>query len=289
MKIVVYVLCYHDISFARAHEEYGSFPWARILRLDGISKYLEGVMYLDVLESLRHEWGDADYVGTLSWKARDKINIPDMHELCVRAAGADVIALMPCSRRLLEQATSQHARFGEVWTGVLERLGYAPGDATDPSIPAFFCNYWLAPPRRMDEYCAFYRRAVAVLETEGALQDALWSDSGYANWGTLSRERCVRMYGVPYFPYHAFMCERLPCFFFWKHARRGVLVGDDEKTTTAGDDEKTTTAGDDEKTTTAGDDEKTTTAGDDEKTTTAGDDEKTTTAGAPKKNDPPTA
>jgi hypothetical protein len=227
MKIVVYVLCYNDPSMTRAQEEYSDFPWARILRLDRDCKYLEGVMYLDVLDSLRQEWHDADYVGTLSWKARDKIDIPDMHNLCARAEGADVIALMPSARPLLEQA-SLHPRFEELWTALLGRMGYAREDAIDASVPAFFCNYWLATPARMRQYCEFYRRAVAVLETESDIQDVLWSDSGYNNWGTLSRERCIRLYGRPYFTYHTFVCERLPCFFFWKHASRGVLAGGDD-------------------------------------------------------------
>ena len=220
MKVVVYVLCYDDASEAQALQRF-QYPWAHVIRV-GQSKYMEGQMYLSILEDRAEEWEDADFVGTLSWRAPDKIDIPDFDQLCPRMQGADVIGLLPLPQTLLEQACYRHPRFMEVWHPLLTELGYTEEDITSDAIPAFMCNYWLATPAWMKRYCEFYKRAVHVLETHKGLQGALWSYPGYGTH--LSLEKRMQIYGTPYIPYHPFVQERLPCFWFWKEQAVIVLV-----------------------------------------------------------------
>lgn len=217
-KVVVYILCYDDASEQRAHREYGGADrkeWARVLRLPGNSKYMEGEMYLSVLLSRKHEWEDAAYVGTLAYKASDKIYVPDISALCerMRQREVDVISLMYLPEPALCQSMQSHARFLEVWAPLMLQLGYSVHDAVSSEFPLLLANYWLATPHWMLKYCAFYARAVRVLETHEALQASLWSYSAYRTH--LSMERCMHIYGKPYIPYHPFVSERLPGFFFY--------------------------------------------------------------------------
>lgn len=221
--VVVYVLCYDDATEAAARAEHAGRAWARVLRVpepvvgDVEGKYLETAAYLSLLDSRRAEWEHADFVGTLSWKASTKIGCVDrIPRLCHAFRRRDVIALLSLPREnLLDQAEAGHPGFSRVWVPLLEGLGYSADDAVDPAVRPFMCNYWLARPAWMDRYSAFCRRAVRLLEAEGPLREAAWRDARYAE-NQFGEAWCLRTYGRPYLPFHPFVCERLPCFFFWK-------------------------------------------------------------------------
>lgn len=215
MKIRIYVLCYDDETELKARQGYGSFAWATIVRIES-TPILENVMYARVLEERRAEWVDCDYVGTLSWKALQKIKPIEMDIIAMRLMleKPDLVVFAASKTNLVGQAQTHHPRFKSLWIDWLGQLGYAPEVACDSSVLAFFYNYWMATPAWMTRYCAFFARAKAVLDTHAPIQDRLWSDSTYKK--TISNSRCMEIYGKPYFPYHCFLYERLPCFFFWK-------------------------------------------------------------------------
>ena len=216
MKLVVYVLCYDDTSEAAAKDEFEKHEWARVVRLPDdrrTGKYMEGAAFLGTLQSRKAEWHDADLVGTMSWKASLKIDVNAVADACRRCAGADVVTFLPSTDMLL-RSVLHHPRFLEVWVPLLSHLGYSAPDIVHSDMPAFYCNYWMATPAWMDRFMAFYARVHRALEDLPCIQDALWSHAGYPTH--LTRERCIQVYGRPYIPYHPFVCERVPCFFFWK-------------------------------------------------------------------------
>ena len=73
---IIYVLCYDDVTEEKARTEFGMFKWARIYRIPKESQnhLFEGVMYQTELMKLYDEWKDKDYVGTISYKLRDRLN-----------------------------------------------------------------------------------------------------------------------------------------------------------------------------------------------------------------------
>lgn len=224
MKVVVYILCYDAKSRASAEEEYGELEWAHILDLSPSphTKYMEGAAYLGLLKEREDEWKDADFVGTLAWRASSKISMVDMQRLCEQERHADVLALLPSCELLVCQAVRFCVRFLEVWIPTLLELGYSLTDAIDHKIPSFYCNYWLAKPEWMRRFMDFFTEAVGVLETHQPIQEALWSCPGYGT--SLSDEACLKIYGKPYIPYHPFVTERLACFYFWKeHANLAMI------------------------------------------------------------------
>ena len=224
MKVVVYILCYDAKSRASAEAEYGEHEWARILDLPPSpnSKYMEGAAFLGLLQGREDEWKDADFVGTLSWKASGKISVVDMQQLCQHAEHADVLALLPSGDPLVNQAIQAHPRFLQVWIPTLMELGYSLSDAIHHEMPAFFCNYWLAKPTWLRRFLEFYTKAVQVLETHQPIQEALWSCPNYCT--ALPQETCMKIYEKPYIPYHPFVGERLACFYFWKEQATVALT-----------------------------------------------------------------
>ena len=217
MKLVVYVLCYDDKSTLSATEEYAGYPWARVVTLPdhpATGKYMEGGMFLSTLRELRNEWHDADFVGTLSWKASEKIDVSLVGKVAELAKESDVIALLPAGDLMIAQAVQCHPRFLEVWVPLLVSMGYDVGDTVSTDIPSFFCNYWLATPCWMDRFLDFYGKAAGAMDTLPSIQGSLWSDSFYGSH--LPRERLEKVFGRPYVTYHPFIGERLASFFFWK-------------------------------------------------------------------------
>ncbi len=180
-------------------------------------------MYMSVLEQIEDEWKDADFVGTISWRASRKVRIPrDLDATLARTgitpASHDVVALAPLGEPALAQATRYHARFLEIWGPLLVGLGYSPAAALSDEIPGFASNYWLATPTWMRHYIGFMKRVRPELETRVEIQEPLFANPMYGR--LYPPETCRRLWGRDYAPYHPFVCERLPCFFFWFHGAR---------------------------------------------------------------------
>jgi hypothetical protein len=226
--VLIYVLCGDHDTQKAAEAEYGHLPWARVVRLPcrgAEARYLEGRAYLDTLPARRSEWQTKTYVGTVSWRASQKMRVPAavaipeaMHK--ARGEGADVVALLVLPESGLMQAVGSHPLFSIVWTPVLQALGY-PACMASADFPSIVGNYWAATPAWMERYCELYGRATRALDAlSGQAAVALWSDARYLP-ETISVERRLQIWGKPYIPYHPFICERLPGFFF--HHSRAVM------------------------------------------------------------------
>ena len=215
MKILVYIICYNDHTEAEAKRRFRGQSWGRILRIDS-TPYLESEVYNSHLLSLQREWLDADYVGTLAWRAHDKTEI-NMEKIkgVLQDAQPDVFAFLLGTMQMLSQATTFHPNFGHNWLQLLSRMCYDERDCMHPDIPFFACNYWLARPRWMRAYISFFQNAKMIIDNPRLpLHLEMWKDAKYST-SLMSPSRCLEVFGVPYFPFHPFVCERLPCFFFW--------------------------------------------------------------------------
>lgn len=219
MNIRIFVLCFDDHSQEQATVHFGNYDWATILRIP-TTMYMENWMFSTWFPQNVHEWHNCDYVGTLSWKAFQKIKPPNMLLLKNRLfiQDPDVFAFMPNLNRvyptLLSQADSHHPLFSKLWIEWLQQLGFDEVSASDPTVRAFYCNYWIAKPSWLRKYCEFCVKAQTVLETYQPMQENLWSDTTYEK--SISDERCIEIYKRPYYPYHCFLLERLPSFYFNK-------------------------------------------------------------------------
>jgi hypothetical protein len=215
MRILIYVLCYNKHSYDVATNEYGNKEGFKILYIE-TTPLLENIMYDSWLLENKYEWKDYDYVGTISWKASHKCRIPDMQTLInyVHNHNADIVPFWPGNCNLVQQATYHHPNFKSLWIKMFDQLNIPETDAMNPNVVPFFSNYWITKSTLMLKYIEFFRTAKYILDTYPDIQKELWEDSLYAG-DSLSKEKCMELYEKPYYPYHVFIYERLPCYFFW--------------------------------------------------------------------------
>lgn len=83
-------------------------------------------------------------------------------------------------------------------------------DAFSDKFPMFYNNYWYAKPKVLLEYREFLKKAEDELEKI----PGVYENSGYLV-GNTPKEVLEKITGKPYYTFHAFIFERLPCIFFW--------------------------------------------------------------------------
>jgi len=218
-KVRIYILCYDEKSRKQAEKSFAACDWAEILEMPS-TKYLENWMYSTWFPENRSKWEHFDFVGTLSWKALNKISMPNFSKIQTQMKNkkADMFAFYPHSMRkqpnaLLTQARANHPLFKDIWVAWLQQLGHDESASTQPGTPAFFGNYWMATPQWLNKYIDFFQKAQHVLDTYEPIQEKLWSNSLYTSSMTVECQQ--KIFNRPYYPYHCFLCERLPCFFFY--------------------------------------------------------------------------
>lgn len=222
-RYVIYVLCNREDHVTKAREVYKECSWARILFIP-TTWYLENIMYISILDRRRSEWENAEYVGCISWRAFEKlatIRLDSIIDEAKNACTPDVVAFGYKKENFIFGAIRHHPNFLDVWQPVMDELGYDPDYK---KVVPFYYNYWVATPSWMSKYIEDFRNFIRVLENLPSVQRALWSDSRYLHSQTI--EDCLKIYGVPYYPHHSFICERFPCVYFHvQHAKIVVVNG----------------------------------------------------------------
>jgi hypothetical protein len=221
LDIIIYILYFNDDTKKLAYSEFGFYPWAKPIYIQS-TPYLESIMYTDILETLKDEWINKKYVGTLSYKANSKIKIPDIAKLINNNifSKADVVGFHPfntvnqTNSFLIKHAIIHHRDFLPIWIYLLNKLGFTPFQYANKSLPTIFCNYWYTKPKLMLQYIEFMKKVKLAIQEDKVLNDAINVDSKYTS-GSLTTEDCMKKFNVPYYPYHPFICERLAGFYFY--------------------------------------------------------------------------
>jgi hypothetical protein len=222
VKIRIYILCYNDLTENKANESFGKYEWAKILRINS-TLYLENIMYDSWLLDNKEDWENFDYVGTLSWKALTKIKLPNMDEIIkqLEIKKPDLFPFLVGKLNMIKRTDFYHPLFSKIWVNLLTKLNFTEDMILSNNILPFYCNYWICPPKLMLEYIDFFKKAKDLIEKDQELQINIWQNSLYLG---IPKSDCMKIFGVPFYPYHPFICERLPCFFFW--SRKSKIIFD---------------------------------------------------------------
>jgi hypothetical protein len=215
-NIKVYIIAFNEVTLKQANLAFRS-PWYHKIMIE-TTRYLESIMYYKTLQECEDEWKDVDYVGTMSYKAPRKMRVPNL--TAIWPDNPDVVVFWSSGKStlLITQALQHHPKFDIIWTKLIAAMGYDIKDITDPSILVYFGNYWMAKPEWMRRYMDFLVRARDIMERDAELIELLNENSTYK--GGISKEKCVEVFGQPHYTHHPFVCERLSCFFFWKHGAK---------------------------------------------------------------------
>jgi hypothetical protein len=201
----VYCL-FHDSEEKKVKEILNVYDWMIPYKLSS-TKYFEGEIFLsdDV------EIDDTKkYVGQVTCTLFDKTFPNTNIDTILENANADVVTLRHCSDHKLKNVHRLHPNFINIWVRLLKKL--LPGDVNllSNDIPLFYNNYWFTRPKIMKEYRDFFKKAVILLEDDPEVYD----DACYIE-GKISTEKLIDISARPYYTYHPFILERLPCIFFW--------------------------------------------------------------------------
>ena len=209
---LIYVLCPDTASYTTACGVYTN-PIFKPITIPQ-TKWLESIMYVSELMSKESEWKDLDYVGCIAHTAETKRpGLLDGIQTCLddgHAANHDVIALFGTGAvtNVVANGDMYHPGFTDAWNYAWSLLGHDPQRMSRP-CRAFWCNYWCARPSFMRTYCHMLAYFADRLKTSAYTRSVLWRNSLYR--GTISREKLLQLFGVPYYPMLPFVVERMIC------------------------------------------------------------------------------
>jgi hypothetical protein len=205
---------YHDRRSEQLAAFFKRYPWAHFHKL-GKSIYFEAAFW-PVLLMREHEWADKNYVGFASYSLVRKQSLTTfpMASIIQSAHGADVVTFYKFSDvGMITHAMQYHTHFEEVWLALLSKMGYAKHDILSVDIPFYPCNCWMAKPEWMKKFLMFAQKAVYIMENDPLVRRLCFQNSNHTS--NLTKKQLIEISGKPYYTYHPFITERLPCFFFW--------------------------------------------------------------------------
>jgi len=229
---LIYIVYHDDVSKKRA-EKYEKEPWAKLLYIES-TKYLESNAY-KILVDHEDEWKNKEYVGVIKYSFEDKTSLFDFHELC-KASEADVLTFVgPESHSpdtqgisMIRTARRCHMYFPTIWAHILvTRLGMEETKVFSDDIPAFYSNFWIAKTNLFREYIRVYGIVHNIMEQDELVRPILYQNAAY--FEHIDKEKLTQIMGVPYYPYHPFIMERLPCLVFWLLGANIKLITNEER------------------------------------------------------------
>lgn len=213
-KILLYILCQDSHSEKQAVDRFRKQTWAHILRLDPDwqhSGLQENCMQLQYLPEHEDEWKDQDFVGTISQKAPQKIDLTRLiNTMELGTVGPkqqqledfDAIFFF-CSKMSFESSVRGHPNFMKIWTDSIQNQCMITSKETA------FCNFWMARPCCMINQIHYFKDKIwlQVSRHPLAMTDAKQKS-------THSKESIQKCNGRPQYTHVPFILERVPRNFF---------------------------------------------------------------------------
>lgn len=212
-------IVYHDEESKQKAKKYENEPWAKLLYIKS-TKYLDSYAY-KIVKDLSEQWKDKKYVGVIKYSFEEKTSFYDFDSLCEQS-GADVLTFVgPESHSpdtqgmsMIRTARRCHQYFPTIWAHIMTTcLGIDGSQAFSDEIPAFYSNFWIAKTELFREYLRIYDIVHNIMETDELIRPILYQNAAY--FEHIDTQKLTDIMGVPYYPYHPFIMERLPCLVFW--------------------------------------------------------------------------
>ena len=230
-NLVMYILCPNEAAKVAAMEKY-NWEYARFIILpQSDNPFLESIIFMDHLNKCKHEWKDKEFVGCISHSAIQKQPLLSrMDELIdvIHDEGADFCALLYRGDPLIDTAEKWHPGFTSAWIETWKRLGFERDVYMSNSTPSFYANYFLTTPALMTQYCTMMTYLKFWFDSDGSFRTKMLVNSSYDDRGEtiakITTETKQKLFGSSFYPMSIFVCERVPCVFFNRFAKKKLLV-----------------------------------------------------------------
>jgi len=231
--IRIYVLCHDEESYQQAMCYERCYEWMRVVRIPS-TKWMESQVFAMLLQpEFRADWGrdDIQYVGLLKYNFQEKCPFYDFPTLCqAESRDWDVWTFVNGHEddyripnpSMITYAGICHTLFPVIWF-LLFQNEIPLEHLFSNQIPAFYSNCWIAKKSLLEPLLSFVNQAVYRMETLEPLRTLLHYNANYLQ--RLPAERLQEIMSFPYYTYHCFILERIPCLFFWWSGARIRPVG----------------------------------------------------------------
>lgn len=174
---------------------------------------LENQAIIDLWKNDDHLF--SEYYGVFSHKFKRKLNMSgDLIEVLMQKDdyAHDVYTFFKKNRKcnLILQANNWHEHFIEIYERIVKVMQW--DDIVDRNIhfEPIFSNHWIAKSAIFDDYVSnFLRDVILVMNRDKVLKEMCFRDAKYLSKNKVNSDVCLKVFGVPYYTYHAFILERL--------------------------------------------------------------------------------
>jgi hypothetical protein len=205
----------HDLDFVQIvyleEQKSACFPFARIHFNDKLTTFFENSVIKDVVLH-----SEAEKIAVCSWKLKEKMrwNVCRPRELTEQVLKTNFeVMSFTCNTKhhqFLQAADKWHPGFVDLMKKILNEIEKdTPSEIKNPIYQNHFCATKQVYKKYVREYLA---PAMDVMERPGEIRELCWKDSNYSNLNksqAATAERLQASIGVPYYPMHAFILERL--------------------------------------------------------------------------------
>lgn len=187
-----------------------------------VNEYFENQIILDKFA----ENGDDPYFGVISHALKKKTTIGEADVERYLAKKYDAWIFSRQNRNQYGQffltTTKRHPHFAPLFDWLLESIGkgYDWRNTTKYPFEVHF-NFIIARSEMFADYIENYLgpAMLAMKNADGEIREMLWTDANYNSTNISEyrrREKFTRLMGIPHFPHHPFLLERLWMVYFSK-------------------------------------------------------------------------
>jgi len=196
---------------------------------EALTPYFENEVIRRLYTAGDHE--HSDYYGVLSWKFQVKHQMDGsqlFQSMENDGFSSSVYSFLERGTRSGRSSAKPNTFFDRFHPNLLA-IGDAivrtlfDEDISQIEAEPIYYNHWIATSDLFDDYCReMLVPAMSLVEHDELLCRLIQEDSGYAMSHSLrpdlahrlDADSCLKIFGVPYYPHHSFVFERLPSIYF---------------------------------------------------------------------------
>lgn len=205
---VIFLCCYNDATVELATKYATKYGYFRVHMLEQ-NHWQENNLWFYLRDHPKEIEGKK-FVGSLAASFHRKIPFFDFEQIVNRNKDAEFMFMMG-GPTIIYEANKwwKHPHLISILYCFMKKTGIDVKWLTKV-ISMVFCNYVILAPHVLNEWTKLLCKIKRISEdTRNVnLRRFLWSDSLY-QWGLVSKAELVEKYGVPWYPHHCFVIERL--------------------------------------------------------------------------------
>jgi hypothetical protein len=203
---VLYILVPNEQNLSKVKEQY-PYEWAKPIYFPQKKRNLL-LMENAAWDFLKDKIDmTADFVGTLSSRARTKMSMKKLDALLrdTSLLQYDYVNFQALPWIARDEADLRHKNFKLVWNELCDKVGDC-----NVNLRSCYYNYWMCKPLLFISFSEWALRVHSILDTIPLAKQ----QTNYETFHLLSSQQLIDLWGKPYYPLHTFILERFTLQYF---------------------------------------------------------------------------